>query len=571
MEPQEPQDLAERVTRLEAQVAWLLQQPAPPRPAVAPQRLPRPIPKPAAPGREISPVVWIAGIAASIFLIGAIFFFHWAVQQGWVGPELRFVLGLLVGGGIAAFAARLMLRGTPRLGVALLLAGLGTLQFTFRAGAMTYHFFPAALGLVATAFLTLVAGALAARVKSGAALTVALVSGLVAPLVFSQGGHHELALTLYLAVLLAAALAVPYLARSGEAWHGARWTALLGVWLWLLGACVEVPRADTAALGGLLLLHLLLAGLWTWLPRAEEKPGTPTALWLVVSVLTTTYGWLLWKRTDLSVETFALPVLALAALNLVLVKPLRERLGDRRADWGLLALAAGHLSLAVPVALAWRGVGPVWGLFALSLAWASGRARAAEHAEEATSLRWLGAALALLTSLRWAFHHLDGLFGSSYSGTLPFFNSAFAEGALVSLAWFLLLQGGGPLRVISFLALELTANLTLALEAAHLVRRLQTPANFSYGYSRGASVAITLVLALSGAWQWMRSLNLRDETRKAWMIAGYVWMGLASFKLIAVDLDGADTPLRALAFLGVGGIGMAAAILANRHRGQESS
>jgi hypothetical protein len=32
------------------------------------------------------------------------------------------------------------------------------------------------------------------------------------------------------------------------------------------------------------------------------------------------------------------------------------------------------------------------------------------------------------------------------------------------------------------------------------------------------------------------------------------------------DLDRADTPLRALAFLGVGGIGMAAAILANRKR-----
>ena len=571
MESQEPHDLAERVTRLEAQVAWLLQQGAGQRPAATPPRLPPPIPKPAAPGREISPVVWIAGIAASIFLIGAIFFFHWAVQQGWVGPELRFVLGLLAGGGIAAFAARLMLRGTPRLGVALLLAGLGTLQFAFRAGAMSYHFFPAVLGLAATALLTLVAGALAARVRSGAALTVALVSGLVAPLVFSQGGHHEVALALYLAVLMTAALAVPYLARSGGAWHGARWTALLGVWLWLLAACLESTRADLPTLGGLLLLHLLLAGLWAWLPHTEEKPGTPTALWLVASVLTTAYGWLLWKRGDLSVETFALPVLALAALNLVLVKPLRDRLGDRRADWGLLALAAGHLSLAVPVALAWRWVGPVWGIFALSLAWAADRARTAEHTEEATSLRWLGAALALLTSLRWAFHHVDGLIGSSYSGALPFFNSSFAEGALVSLAWFLLLRGGGPLRGISFLALELTANLTLALEAAHLVQRLQVPAGHSYGFSRGASVTITLVLALSGAWQWMRSLRLRDETRKAWMIAGYAWMGLASFKLIAADLDGADTPLRALAFLGVGGIGMAAAILANRRRTQEPS
>ena len=47
-------------------------------------------------------MVWIAGIAASIFLLGAIFFFRWAVERGWVGAELRFLLGLLVGGAITA-------------------------------------------------------------------------------------------------------------------------------------------------------------------------------------------------------------------------------------------------------------------------------------------------------------------------------------------------------------------------------------------------------------------------------------------------------------------------------------
>ena len=197
MEPQVPQDpvappeLAERVARLEAQVAWLLQrqqapQPqAPPAPTAA-RPLPRPIVRPAVPHKEISPVVWIAGIAASIFLIGTIFFFRWAIQQGWVGAELRFVLGLLAGGAIAAFAAKLILGDSRRLGVALLLAGLGTLQFTFRAGAMEYHFYAAPMGLAATALVTLLAGGLAARGRSGGALTVALVSGLVAPLVFSH-------------------------------------------------------------------------------------------------------------------------------------------------------------------------------------------------------------------------------------------------------------------------------------------------------------------------------------------------------------------------------------------------
>lgn len=581
-------DLVKRVTQLEAQVAYLLQQqaaqaaalqrPQAPAPTPVPQTTPspaqpRPLPRPVvrtSPRKEISPVVWIAGIGASIFLFGAIFFFRWAIQQGWVGAELRFILGLLVGGGIAAFAAKLILGDSRRLGVALLLAGLGTLQFTFRAGAMEYHFYAAPLGLAATALVTLLAGALAARGGSGGALTVALVSGLVAPLVFSQGGHHEVALATYLAVLMAAALAVPYLARTGGRWHGARWTALVGVWLLLLLACVDVLKADAHTLGLLLVLHLVLAGLWSWLPGTEDIPATPTVLWLVASILGTTYGWLLWKHLGLAPETFAMPVIAVAALNLLLVQPLRQRMEGRRADWGLLALAAGHLALAVPVALAWRWVGPLWGAFALGLAWASLKAEDSQFAEEASALRWLAAALALLTTLRWAFHGLDGLLFSSRAMT-PFLNPAFAEGALASLAWFLLTRRGGPLGLVSFLALEVTANVTLAFEAARLVQRLQAPSPYGWGPSRAASIAMTLVFALSGAWQWMRGLGQRDEARKALMLAGYVWMGLASFKLIVSDLDRADTPLRALAFLGVGGIGMAAAILANRKRAGEAS
>ena len=163
MDPLSPQELTDRVARLEAQVAWLLQrQPVastPTQPTPAGQPLPRPVVRPPAPRKEISPVVWIAGIGASIFLFGAVFFFRWAIQQGWVGAELRFVLGLLAGGGISAFAAKLILGDSRRLGVALLLAGLGTLQFTFRAGALEYHFYAAPLGLAATALITLLAGA----------------------------------------------------------------------------------------------------------------------------------------------------------------------------------------------------------------------------------------------------------------------------------------------------------------------------------------------------------------------------------------------------------------------------
>ena len=220
----------------------------------------------------------------------------------------------------------------------------------------------------------------------------------------------------------------------------------------------------------------------------------------------------------------------------------------------------------MPVALAWRWVGPLWGAFALGLGWASLKAEDSAFAEEATALRWLAAAMALLTTLRWAAHGYDGLI--FHTGRLvPFLSDAFAEGALAAATWFLLSRRGGPLGILSFLALEVTANVTLAFEAARLVQWFQG----SVFLSRAASIAMTLVWALSGAWQWMRGLGQPASARRALMGAGYAWMGVASLKLIASDLDRADTPLRALAFLGVGGIGMAAAILANRRRSGAAS
>jgi len=513
--------------------------------------------------------VWIAGIGAALFLFGTVFFFRWAVQQGWMGPEFRFILGLLAGGGLAAFAARLLLGGKRSLGVALLLAGLGTLQFSFRAGAFGFHFFDPALGLAGVAAVTLVAGLLAARARSGGALTVALASGLAAPLAFSQGGHHEVALALYLAVLMAATLTVPYLAGIGGRWHGARWTALLGTWLLLFSAAADVLRTDAPALGLLLLLHLVLAGLLAWLPGTEERPATPTLLWLAASILATAYGWLVWKRLAWTPELYAVPVLAAAAWNLTLVKPLRLRLGGRQADLGLLALAAGHLALAVPVALAWRWVGPLWGTFALALAWAAQRT-GEEVSEEAAGLRWLALGMALLASARWAFHGLDGAFDPAHAG-LPFLRAAFAEGLLAALAWFLLTCRGGRQGLLAFLALQVTANVTLAVEAARLVQWLQAPDArlVPWGSSRAASITLTLVWALSGAWQWMRGLGHEGDARRALLAAGYAWMGIAALKLLLADLASADTPLRALAFLGVGAIGMTAAILARRHHPEE--
>jgi hypothetical protein len=571
------EELTARVARLEEDVARLkvllgareVPAPAPiqatpapaagTRPAAPPRPPVRTAPKPAA--VQINPVVLVAGAGAAIFLAGAAYFLHLAIQRGWVGPEMRFLMGLAGGGALAWSGARQILRSARALGACLLAAGLGTVLFSLYTGAFVYGFYPVGLGFAGAAAATLVAGGLAAKARSGAALAVALLAGLAAPLLFGSHEPRPVALSLYLAALMAAATAVPYLARTGARWIPVRWLALAGVWGLLALAATRLGDGAGPFLA-LVAGHYLLAGLWIWLPgQAEPAPAQAVPLWAAATLAATGLAWVAWKDLGWLPEAFAAPLAGVAAVNLALVKPARARLGGRKADLGLLGLAVAHLALLVPVALAWHWVGAVWGLYALALAGAAGATagRPGWEADESRSLAVLAWGLAILATLRWLLG-LDGVWPwAGGSGPVPFFNLHFLEGLLAAGAWALLARRPDRTGPAAFAALEGVANLVLAQEAGRLAR-------WAGAGARAGDIARTLVLAASGAVQWVLGLRLTGNPGRPLVWAGYAWLGLAGAKLILFDLDRSPTPLRALALLAAGGIFLGAAVLGNRFR-----
>lgn len=564
-ESSELASLQARVAALETQMAQVMNRATAPRPASvqSSQPLPRPLPpRPAPvpkPSKPANPGLVIAAIGAGIFLIGAIFFLWWSIQQGWLGPAPRMALGVLAGAAIAAGAARMILKGARKLGVCVLAAGLGTLILSLYYGSAA-HLLSPTLGFAGTALAVLFAGGLAARAKSGGALSVGLLAGFIAPIAFSQGGHHEVALVIYLAVLMGAALLVPYLSGTGARWVGTRILALLGTNALLCAACADVLKADAGILLGLLALHALLAGLWLWLPKHAERPRGALILWMLEDAALSGLAFLAWKELGWMNEGFPAPLLLLGAANLALVKPLRARMGDRSADLGLLALAAAHLALALPVALAWSWAGVSWGLLALCF---SGAAALAEDyagtGVKALHFQLLALGFAILASLRWLVADADlwSPLSLSASGT-PFFNPAFATGLLATLSW-LALARKGALRVLGFLGVEGMAHILIPLEAGYAFAK--------HGASwHQAGLAFTFLWALSGAAHWLASLKREGAEGTALSIAGYVWLAFAALKLIAVDLSGAGMGWRALAFLLVGGIFLAVALVGNRLR-----
>ncbi|MFN8011539.1 MAG: DUF2339 domain-containing protein [Holophagaceae bacterium] len=606
--PEDPdrsqESLEKRLARLEQWVEWLVAQekargnapgrPAEPRPgpgmaspraagavaveapAPAPEVAPAPrppAPSPAAPAsKPFNASVLVAAFGAGIFLLGVIFFLWLSFQRGWIGPEMRILLGLAGGLGLGALAAKLMLGGRRALGVCFLLAGLGTLQFTLWAASASYHFIDPAVGFVAVAAVTFFAGGLAARCASPAALVVTLVSAFLAPPIFSTGAHHEVALSVYLALLTVAALAVPYVAGVGARWGTNRWLLLAVQWMYQCVIFAGGRSEDRGLLVILMLVHFGLSFLWIWLPKQKEaKPSTPTLLWFITSLMTLGLAGAYWDKLGLEKTWFAGPCVAFGALHLGLVRPMRARLGTRQADLGLLVLAAGHLAIAVPVALAWRWVGPMWGAFALLLALAASKAEALPEwePEERFNLTLLAVGMALLASLRWVIVSADAWdrtrwlmpSGAELSAApTPFLNSLFALGLLATLAWGLLARRGGVLGALGFLGLQVVGVLTISSELAYAVVK----AGFE---PRTAGILVTLLWAGAGAGQWLKSLSMEARgPRLGFAIAGYGWLGLASFKLIVFDLASSDLALKAAVFLGVGLIFLGAALVGSRAR-----
>ena len=565
MDPESPElaSLQARVAALETQVAQLMNRGAAPAPRPAAPQAARPLPpRPApAPSKPANPGLIIAILGAGIFLIGAIFFLWWSIERGWLGPAPRMALGILAGAAISAGAARMILKGTRKLGVCVLAAGLGTLMFSLYFAAASSHLIPPSLGFAGTAVAVIFAGGLAARAKSGGALSVGLLAGFIAPIAFSEGGHHEVALALYLAVLLGAALLVPYLSGTGARWMGTRILALLGTDALLCAACAEVQKADAGPLLILLALHAVLAGLWLWLPKHAERPRGALILWMLEDAALSGLAFLAWKNLGWMDEGFAAPLLLLGAANLALVKPLRARLGDRSADLGLLALAAAHLALALPVALAWSWAGVSWGLLALCFSAAATLAEdGADTSVKPLHFQLLALGFAILASLRWMVESAD-LFWSPACLTAtatPFFNATFATGLLATLAW-LMLARKAPLRILGFLGAESMAHALIPLEIGYALTK-------QGAHWRQAGLAFTFLWALSGAVHWLMSLKREGAEGRALAIAGYVWLAFAAMKLIFMDLSGANMGWRALAFLLVGGIFLTVALLGNRLR-----
>jgi uncharacterized membrane protein len=259
--------LEERVRRLESQngprpeppplpVAYPAQIQVPPLPppvfepiSVAPPRLPPLAESLSAP--QDSPagepeletrfgLNWVNRLAVFTLLVGAAFLFKYGVENNWIGPGVRVMLGLISALVALAFGDRMFRREQKVFAQGLSGLGIALLYLSFWAAASFYGLVPNWLAFALMTATTAGAGWLALAYDSQAIAFLGLIGGYFTPAALSTGENRPWILFGYVLVLNAGALglarvrpwrAIDYLALTGT-------VALYGGWAaeWYSGA-----------------------------------------------------------------------------------------------------------------------------------------------------------------------------------------------------------------------------------------------------------------------------------------------------------------------------------------------
>jgi uncharacterized membrane protein len=200
--------------------------PAPPAPPVIrpPRRSPAPLaPEPPAPPFDWEKLIgvklfsWIAGAALAL---AAVFFLRYSMDHGWLRPEIRMAIGLLVGIGLLVTCELKAAREYPQTANAMDAAGIAILFATTFASFALWHLVPPTAAFAMLALVTAVAVLLSIRRNSIFIALLGLLGGFATPVLLSSGQDNPIGLFGYLLLL-----------NIGLAWvaYRKRWPLLTAV------------------------------------------------------------------------------------------------------------------------------------------------------------------------------------------------------------------------------------------------------------------------------------------------------------------------------------------------------
>src|ERR1700761_2032127 len=151
---------------------------------------------------------WFNRIGILAVLIGMAWFLKLAIDNHWIGPAGRVLIGLLAGAGLIAWSERFRARGFQAFSYSLQSGGSGILYLSLWAAFSLFHLIPGAVAFSAMVAVTAFNGFLSWIQDSELLAVYAIAGGFGTPLLVSTGENHEVALFSYMLLLDIAVLAL---------------------------------------------------------------------------------------------------------------------------------------------------------------------------------------------------------------------------------------------------------------------------------------------------------------------------------------------------------------------------
>jgi uncharacterized membrane protein len=484
---------------------------------------------------------WLNYVGILALLFAVTFFLKYAFDNNWVGPRGRVGIGLLAGSVLYPWSQHLLTRGYKYFSEGIAGLGAAVLYLSLWAGWHYYDIFPQNVAFMAMIVVTAVTLAVAVGRDSERIAFLALLGGLITPVLVSTGENHEVALFTYLTILGAGVLGLAWV-RNWKSLPPAQFLATL-VYFW--GWYSDFYRADELATTVLFatvffVLFAALPVVRSW--RDGELSGLEAAIVLVNSLAyLAALRQMLWpdNRWGLTVA-----VLALAAAHLAAERMLPEKRGaeTRVARILFAGLALTFVTLAIPSRLDGRWITIAWAVEGAVLVWSGLRVRFA-------AMRCAGLAMFVIVAGRLA---LIAIPADTFLLNARFATFAICVACMASSCYFAatsdeeLSEGESTAFVITAIAANVLAIAALSLEVWDVFGRMP-----SLGIDRGHAQELALSmlwlvwsLGLLGAGLWKKSQAIRWQA--------LVLLGVVIVKVFLFDLSFLEKFYRIVSFLLLG-------------------
>jgi len=326
---------------------------------------------------------WFNRIGILAVLVAAAWFLKYAIDNQWIGPTGRVLIGLAAGAGLIAWSERFRAKGYQVFSYSLKAIGSGVLYLSLWAAFSLFHLLPASAAFGAMIVVTAFNGFMAWRQDAELLALYAIVGGLGTPLLLSTGENHEVALLSYLLLLDLAALVLVILKPWSRLLFGAfTGTALIFV-AW---AIADYSEAQFARTSFFVLCFFLIFAFAPRLVRvraedAENIHGWDVLALVLLPLANAVLGFLafygLLDRTDTQWASPWLAVAFAAFYLLMLRLPAAGWLRPAPAALASLHLAAAvvFLTIAIPLKAKGRWLTVGWLAEGAALIWVAARTR----------------------------------------------------------------------------------------------------------------------------------------------------------------------------------------------------